>query len=239
MLALETRSNWAGMMASVKVGTPVAEVWTPPATVADAVSAMNALVAWCNDAGRSWYGTAGFVWSWTNDKATRGALLALHDVSGSFIFTAAGTTTALLGLATHTGVVVQATTPADGTWCPGTSGRVPLGAGQRWLRGAGDGSGAGSIRPGVSALAAPVWRSKTTCHALDVARLQVELAASSHPRRGWLRLSTVAIGASEQYVDGDPDFSARWRRVAVGKVATAAAPAGLYNVTADFAGDAV
>lgn len=239
MLALETRSNWAGMTATVKVGVPAAETWTPAATVADAVTAMNALVTWCNASGRSWHGAATFAWAWAVDKATRGGLLTLQAGAVSFVFTASGTTAALLGLATHTGSSVTGTTPADGTWAPGTTGRVPLGAGQRWLRGAGDGAGAGGIRPGVTALAAPAWRCKVACHALDVARLQAALAASSHPRRGWLRLSNVAVGSSELYLAADVNFTARWRQVAVGKVSTAAAPAGLYNVTADLAGDAV
>ncbi len=176
MLAIETTATWA-FSVDVTVGVNT-ETYTNLAADRDAVTAVTALVAWANDAGRAWSGSRTFSWDWSRHSDSGGALLVLA-CSGTFSLSAGAATN--LGLPAAVGVVgVVGTAPALGTWAPVS--RVSVRGNLRVLA-AGDGCGDGAVRPGVPGTAAKNPQVSAIGTAIDAARLAAILATASNPRR--------------------------------------------------------
>lgn len=240
MLSLQTSDDWAAAQVTIQVGVNSA-TWTCPSTANSAVDAANDLVTWANDGARPWAGAVVFGWSWARQPGTGGALLELQASVGVFSYTPNTAAQVLLGIgAAVNRAAATGNLPAAGTWAPGPSGYVALKLGEAWLKGAGQASAVGAVRPGVPGLAAWVARCQPVVKAQDVARLTYVLGDASHPRRAWMRLSNVGerLGSFAELVT-DPDTATGWRLVALGQVQRAPVGVGLWRCELAVAGEAV
>lgn len=236
MLSLQTRDDWAAAQVTITVGG-LPDTWTCPATANSARQAIDDLAAWANDFARPWGGIALFSWNWARNPDDGGALLSLTNSGGVFDYQPNLAAELLLGLQTSLGrVTVTGTSSAAGTWAPAPDGYLPLRGGTEWLRGDGQASAVGTVRPGVPGLAAWWARCQVVVEARDLARLTDVLQWASHPRRVWLRLSNVTR-ASESVVP--PGDTTGWRLLALGQVQRSAQGVSLWSVGLDVQGEAV
>ena len=162
----------------------------PPETYANAVTsnsaydALEALVAWANDAARAWTGVRTFRWTWArNTAALGGSLITLSATGGTFTIGAGAAT--YLGLPAAGPVTsVTGTVGAIGTWDPPS--QLSLRRYLRHLPDAGVASGVGAMLPGVQGLAHRRPHVETVCYQTDVGRLLSVLALTANPRIGWI-----------------------------------------------------
>lgn len=215
MLAFQTTNTWTWTM-DVTVGAAT-ETYTNAATDADVVASIAALVSWANDAGRAWFGTRTFAWTWARQASTGAGLLTLAATGGLFSITAGSLPT--LGFAAAAGISTITGSAAAGSWAPLSH---AISRDFRLLD-KGDAGGAGAIRPGVPGLAHREPKLTAIGSATDAARLAAVLALASTPRR--LRVWQTHTGS--------------WVEVALGAVNRTAQGPTLYSFTFDVAGDAV
>lgn len=177
MLAVETTDTWT-FSVDVTVGAAT-ETFTNAAADKDAYAAITAFVTWLNAAGRAWFGTRTFSWTWARQSSSGGAILVLSATGGVFTITAGAS--ARLGLPAAAGVTtVIGTTAATGTWAPVS--KLAMARNLRLL-GKGDACGDGAVRPGVPGLAGSRPSLAAIGTAVDAGRVAAVLADASNPRR--------------------------------------------------------
>lgn len=235
MLSLQTRDSWAQASVAVTVGAATA-TWTCAATSTSAFDAMTDLTTWANAAARPWFGVALFDWAWARQSSTGGAVLRIRNGGGVFGYAANATAISLLGIAAGAGALEYVgTVAAAGTWSSGPGVAISLRMGVNWLKGQGEASGVGALRPGVPGLAPWLATCRPVVNAQECARLTSVLARAANPRRAWLRLSNVA--RSTEYIV--PPDAAGWKLVAVGAISRNRQGASLWTIDLTISGEAV
>lgn len=196
----------------VKVGATT-ESWAPSAgDRTDVRTAMDALVAWANDAGRAWSGSLTFSWSWTDDAAGGG----LPYLVATAVFQLRCTGTNPLYWPTSYGTAalsVAATAAPAGTWAP-ERGQLAVSNWFRNLAVGGDAGGTGAARAGVPGRAAIQPTITAIANHLAVARLNGLLVADS--------ARVVQVWQVHE---------ATWRTVLLGPPERAVAGRGFYRMT--------
>lgn len=186
MLSLRTTDNWVfdvEVVAPDGGGAPATDTYSNPATVTSAYEAASAFVAWANDAARPWFGAFTFALQFRRRFGIGDGVFEVAVTGGYVQWTPDANANLLLGWDADHGDVIYSISPAAGCWYPAGIGlRTYL----RHLRGDGDGSGVGTLRPGVSGLAArkPTIDAVATCQ--QAAFLTQLLATAATPRRGFL-----------------------------------------------------
>ena len=235
MLSLQTRDNWAAAQVTVTVGVGVG-VWTCGAASNSAVDALNDLCTWANDAARPWFGLALFSWSWARQSSTGGAILKVKNSGGVWSYAPNAAAIILLGIAAAGPVLeVVGADAAAATWAPWPDGQLPVAlAGLYHDKATGQASGVGTVRPVVPVYSPWAGRVRAVVQASDLRRLPDVLQAASHPRRAWLRLSSVQL-VSEYVV---PPIGAGWLLLALGAVSRSRQGVGLWAVELELGGEA-
>jgi hypothetical protein len=227
MLAVETTDNW-GWIVKAKVGTSAYATYTNQQ--ADAVSSMQAFVAWLNDGARPWAssGTA-WAWRWARNTASSseygGGLLTLYRTAGTADLTVQsaggsdpGTFPATTGIPYFTGQPSKTgTASARGTWAPLS--QIAIRNFAQQLE-AGDAGGNLVVRPGVQGTANTKPKCNATCTVQETSRLSAVLASASNPRRSYAW----------------QEHTSSWLRLALGGVTWTRNGATFYDVTLDVSG---
>jgi hypothetical protein len=234
MLSLQTSHDWAAAAVTVTVGA-VVEVWSCPASANSAVDALEDFCTWANDAARAWWPAALFGWSWERQSSTGGALLKVRNTGGVWSWAPNGAALALLGIpAQGPGIVASGSTAGVGTWAPGPGGLLPLRLGQTWWdKSPGQASGVGTVRPVVPAFSPYAGVCAPIVGPVETMRWPEIVKLCSHPRRAWLRLSSVQ--ASEWTV---PPAGYGWLRLGLGAVQRSRAGVRLWRFELQLVGEA-
>jgi hypothetical protein len=218
-LAFET-SGWLGLTFGVTIGAGV-DVYTFEEDALSAVSALDLLVAWLNDAARPWTGAATFAWEKVASADRAMVFQLVCDVSVDAWDYAAGIENKL---SFPTG---GDTTTATLTATAGALATVDIDAAvvDYWRNDATAGivSGSGALRFHSAATSARRPSVKATMTGPAVVGLRVAEFAASVPRR-----LDVYQG------DGIAEGAGGWRRLAVGLVEVAPVSDGLSLYTATF-----
>lgn len=218
MLSLQTRDTWT-FAVDTTVGAAT-ETFTNAATDPSAYEAMEAWIAWLNAAGRAWFGTRTFSWTWARYTTDGGAKITLSATGGVFSINAGAN--GRLKLAAAAGVTTTTgTAGADGTWAPGS--KVNVTRHYRLLEPRGDAAAGPAVRGAAPGLAPFGPVVEAVGDSIDTARLASVLSNASHPRRAWI---------------WQVPFSA-WREYALGPVSVQRAEPLLWRMVLTCAGPTV
>ena len=190
MLSVETTDNWSTAGVDVTVGAAT-ETYSHSGH-GSAYHLAEDFVAWANDAGRAWSGTALFTWTWTKGS-NRGAELQFQVSGGASATWAPNVAWAsLTNMTSATAATWSATDGATATACPSQGLTVPSGQGSghwtvrrayRFSGDSGDASATTATRPGVQGLFGVVPALGAIGDTLDAARLSDVFKQCSNPRR--------------------------------------------------------
>lgn len=199
MLSIETTEDWNFTIA-VQIGA-----FNDTYTNAErsAFDTLETFTVWASAAARPWADSVVWMWSWSKDPATDGAIILLRSSDAATLTMSAGAT-ARLGIASGVGITFLGTTPASGTWAPGPVGMLGVVVDLPFLGDTGDAAAVGAVRPGVPGLAGRRPVVSAMANALGNARFVAVMRAASNPRRGWVyqrHTATwvdIAIGAYQR-----------------------------------------
>lgn len=228
MLSVETTDIWTSAAVDVTVGAATESY--AHAGHGSAYHLAEDFVAWANDAGRAWSGTALFTWTWIKAD-NRGAKLAF-EVSGVLSATWAPNVTwaTLTNMTSTTAATWTATDGAVGTACPSRgltvdsaqgSGHWAVRRAYRFSSDSGDASATTATRPGVQGLFGIAPSLGAAGDTFDAARISEVFKAVSNPRR-------LAVYNVER---------ARWHEFAFSDVTVEAIAAKLFSVVINAAGE--
>ena len=180
MLSFRTTDTWTTGSIVVTTATFTATYTTVGPTAYDE---MVNFLAWFNAGARPWTGLTTMS-GWTFDRYTShfGALLTLI-FTGAVHWAPNAQAITLLGIPDQTVATVVGTTAAAGTWCPLA---LSIGSYYRLLDGAGDGSGVGAIRTGVTGTAHRVPTIEAVGDKWDAAGITGLAKTLASPRRAWV-----------------------------------------------------
>lgn len=163
----------------------------------DLVTALAALVAWLEGAGRPWFGAATWSAAWVRDSATGGAAIEL-TCSATFEVTNISVANPLGLYAAGAPALTMTGTAAQGTWWPKSDVAIHD---HHQEFGEGEACGNGAVRPGVPGTA--LYRPRVTAigTAVDAGRISYLTTVASSPRQ--VKIYHHVAAAWRTYALGD------------------------------------